>query len=241
MRLPSRLAVLLASIAASAVLASACAAEPTPTPTPTPEPTPTPQTVFVIDERTLGRDFIDGLPPEEAACVRGRLGDEAFAALLDRPVLTGGVDLAAFPIGCLGWQAALDLVVAGTAAETGGLSRDSETCIRTTFANVDIASFAESFTDTMGGEAMGPALIGDAVGLLVGFMLCLSEEEAAAFDLFGNEEGPSLQDLRCVLERVQITEIAALLENFAGGEGAPPSPGTLAALEACNINLFSMS
>lgn len=87
--------------------------EPTPTPPPaTPEPTPTPAVEpagsledFYLTDTTTGRELMDRLSEEEQDCLRGAIGEIAYAAFLDVPVTrvigevgTGG---ASSFLGCL--------------------------------------------------------------------------------------------------------------------------------------------
>ncbi len=232
-----RLLVILASAALALALTAACASNPTPTPTPSPTPTPAPEPTLSIDADTVWRDVAGALTPAEISCVHGELGSDAYDALLNEPVLAGGPYLASLPVGCLEQETAIDFIVALLNAQVGGLSADSETCLRGTFATVDISQLAG-----LAGAPTGDANdIGAAIGGAVGLAFCLTDEEAAMVstgDLLGDAMGEiTLAQFTCVIEQVDISEVLTLLETLnAGGEPTLPSLEVFQAVADCGID-----
>lgn len=128
---PIRGALLLAVAAVALLALAACGSGPesptataTPTPTPTATPTPTtpppPRPLLSIDETTLGRTVMESFLEAEVSCIRAELGDEAFQAFMDRPVLTDDTTLDAFPLHCLATETASNLVIVMLSARVGG-------------------------------------------------------------------------------------------------------------------------
>ncbi len=230
------LLTLLALAVSALALAAACGSDPTPTPTPSPTPTPTPEPALTIDADTVWRDVAGALTPNEISCVHGELGGDAYDALLDEPVLAGGPYLASLPVGCLEQETAIDFIVAFLDFRVGGLSSDSETCLRGTFSTVDISQLAGLAEPT--GDVND---IGGAIGGAVGLAFCLTDEEAAMVstgDLLGDAMGDiSLAQFTCVVEQVDITEILMLLEILnAGGQPTLPSLDVFQAVADCGID-----
>ena len=107
----------------------------------------------------------------------------------------------------------MSLAVGAIAAEAGGLSAETEGCIRSAFAGVDISGLV--VTGDVTAEQTAP-LMGTAVGLL----LCLSDDEAARIDagrFLGAPGAATLQDVRCVMQQLDFTEMIDLFGGIAEG------------------------
>ena len=225
--------VVLAAVALGVV--GACGDDPTPTPAPTPTPTPSPFMSLPAD--AVWGDVVGLLAEPEQQCLRDSAGT-SFDAQLATPVFGSvGSYLSDIFVPCLPPETVVDLVVANLSHQAGGLSGDSAACIRGTFSNVDLRAVFEA-TEGSQGEARA------AFGSVLGTLLCLNDDEASRISVSGlfdaAEAGLSLQDLRCVVQRV---DIAVLLDLFvpAGPDAPPPDLSRtvelLAALQECGVNL----
>ncbi|MDE2765544.1 MAG: hypothetical protein OXI25_03820 [Chloroflexota bacterium] len=215
------LLLLLATL--TVMLAVACGSDPTPTPTATPEPTPTPAPTatptpaappaFEVNADTLGRDVIDLLTDAEVDCIRERLGEADFQRLLDDPIVGGSAGDAALPYECLEEETAMELAVAVVSAQAGGLSAQSEDCVRRLLLGADGGASA-----LFAAESNSDA---ESIALTLNFILCLTDEEAEALA----EQPEDFEDfnpsaLRCATERVSVEELARV---FGAADGAFPA------------------
>ena len=227
-------------VLALGLLAAACETSPTPTPTPTatPTPTPTPLAPFAISEGATYANIFGQLPAREQECIRQGLGEPALGQFLGRDfegeTLPEENEVLAQ---CLSQESASRLFIGAIGGEVGGLSDATITCMRNTLADVDLpALFAAEDEEEEEGFA-----------LFLGALLCLNDEEAArASGLFGDEEGLSVADIRCVAERVDLGLLVQFFEEFfeAAGEGEIPIQELLEAFQevldafqACGVEL----
>ena len=218
-------------------LTAACGSDPTPTPTPTPSPTPTPTPTATptpvptptpapaVKSGVPWRDVVDELSPAEADCARGVVGEDAYEAFFDGPALGGLQD---FPLSCLEQETVIDMLIGQVGAQAGGLRPESETCLRETFALVDVDVLGNLGADTFSGD------LAAAVGPAIGLAYCLSDEEAAAISVTGILYGESGFDITvaqvvCIVERVDIGDIFTVL-GAAGTGGEEPDPNDALAL-----------
>ena len=182
-------------------------------------------------------DVVGLLTEPEQQCLRDAAG-ASFDAQLATPVFASvGSYLSDVFVPCLPAETVVDLVIANLSHQAGGLSDDSAACIRGTFANVDLRAVFEA-TEDLQGESRA------AFGSVLGMLLCLNDDEASRISVSGlfdaAEAGLTLQDLRCVIQRV---DIAVLLDLFlpTGPDAAPPDLSRtvelLAALQECGVNL----
>ncbi len=237
MRISPRFIATLAVAALAVALTAACGSDPTPTPTPTPAPTPTPTPLppIAIDSSDAWRDVASELSPDETSCIRGRLGDEVYEELLDKPALAQDAGLASLPIDCLEQKNAIALFVARIDAQAGGLAPESESCLRETLADTDIGLLTNAVNDP---DSVSAPSLGNAVGLAY----CLNDEEAAAVsvgDLIGE---PSLDftvaQFTCIADRVDIAALLAPPDASAAGDAAEFNPlALLQALSECGVDL----
>ena len=225
------------------LLACAACDTPTPTPphTPTPSPTPVPVDPIVnLDENASFKEFIDLLPADTAACLLGELGQGAYSLILSQSVFSDDFDFdGELPLACFDQGAVISLVIARLGQAAGGLSSDTATCIRETFGGLDVSSLAAITSGDLSGGS-----IDDALGVGIGLLLCLNDDEASritAGGLFGDIGGASdisVADVRCVLQVVDISELMGLVSSF-DSRAAPDLSTSLSLLNAfndCGIN-----
>ena len=216
----------------------------TPVPTPTPDPTPTPATsdptptpammsLSDIDETTTGAELIAALSEGEADCLRAAMGDASYEAMQDLTLSESAMGFDTFPLQCLEPDNAIDLSVAMISLQAGGLSDDSQACIKDVFADLGVPGEAMSMTDSMRS--------------FITMQLCLTDEEAQALDMSGGEDLlPLPSQLRCVAEQTDLENLFIVFQAFTDLELStePPTPSPemtmavaeiMAAQEACGI------
>ena len=225
-KLTPRLPLLIVAVVCLAALAAACGSDPEPTPTPdptptatptatpVPTPTPTPEPVMaavMIDEGTLGRDIIGMFNEDEATCIRDTLGDSTLAVLMDTPVMTAGPVFDEFPFDCLAAETGANLAVGLMAAQAGGLTAETASCLRTFIVENGVEPPGENFEED--------------ILYALEQVLCFTDEEAAA--LMDPEEGGaplSPSQLRCVSTHTELSNIVIVMTNLEALMGGTPSP-----------------
>ena len=207
----------------------------TPVPTPTSDPTPTPAMMSLsdIDETTTVAELIESLSEGEADCLRAAMGDASYQAMQDLTLSESAMGFDTFPLQCLEPDNAIDLSVAMISLQAGGLSDDSQACIKDVFADLGVPGEAMSMTDSMRS--------------FITMQLCLTDEEAQALDMSGGEDPlPLPSQLRCVAEQIDLENLFIVYQAFADLESStePPTPSPemtmavaeiMAAQEACGI------
>ena len=257
-----RWAVLLVSLVAGALVFAACGESATPTPDPTatpvltptqdptatpvptptqdptatPVPTPTPAMMSLsdIDETTTGAELIASLSEGEADCLRAAIGDASYEAMQDLTLSESAMGFDTFPLQCLEPGNAIDLSVAMMSLQAGGLSDDSQACIKDVFADLGVPGEGMSMTDSM--------------RFFITMQLCLTDEEAQAMSGPVTEEDafPLPSQLRCVSEQTDLENLFIVYQAFADLESSTsqptPSPEMtkavaelMAAQETCGI------
>ena len=182
-----RSTLMLVMVGAILLTLVACGDEPapatstdTPQPTATPQPAATPQPTATpsmgllegIDETTVGRTVIASFSEAEVSCIRAELGDEAFQAFLDRPVLAEDTT---FPFNCLTGETAANLNIAMLSTQIGRLSPESESCLRAFYGENGFLPLSA------GGDATD-------FGYVLKLQLCLTDEEAQALSGPGDDQ-----------------------------------------------------
>ncbi len=208
--------------------------DPTPTPaTPVPTPTPAMMSLSDIDETTRGAELIAALSEGEADCLRAAMGDASYEAMQDLTLSESAMGFDTFPLQCLEPDTAIDLSVAMISLQAGGLSDDSQACIKDVFADLGVPGEAMSMTDSMRS--------------FITMQLCLTDEEAQALDMSGGEDLlPLPSQLRCVAEQIDLENLFIVFQAFTDLELStePPTPSPemtmavaeiMAAQEACGI------
>ena len=126
------------------------AATPAPTRAPaTPSPTPdgdgaAVEVPFELDSDTTWKEIFDQLSESEQSCIRSELGEEALGSLLEQSGMPVD-DLQQIDpsvIECLDKETASDLILSIIVGQMGGLSEESETCLRELLENTDVARVA---------------------------------------------------------------------------------------------------
>ena len=207
----------------------------TPVPTPTPDPTPTPAMMSLgdIDETTTVAELVASLSEGEADCLRAAVGDAIYQAVQDLTLSESATGFDTFPLQCLEPDTAIALSVAMISLQAGGLSDESQACIKGVFADLGVPGQTMSMTDSMRS--------------FLTMQLCLTDEEAQALDMSGGEDPlPLPSQLRCVAEQTDLENLFIVYQAFADLElsTAPPTPSPdmmmavaeiMAAQEACGI------
>lgn len=220
-------ALLLVALAACASPTPTPTATPEPTATPTPAPTPTPtpdaMTLAPDDGGVAARDLLAMLSADEEACVRAAVGDAAYDQLLESPA--SAVAGPEFPFDCISDERFGEISVAALSQVVGGLSSESEACLRALYAGA--GDSAQQFPVGLSNDP-------ESIAFAIRFILCVTDEEAEAFsnqpggDVAGDVSdffAPS--DLRCIADEVGADEFIAvfvgLTEGFTSGQ-AQASP-----------------
>ena len=175
-----------------------------------------------ITATTTVRDVVSAFSEEEGTCIREAIGADAFNMIADVPVasLQGGA--ADFPIQCLSMESALGFTVASLSAEAGGLSSETRSCI------------TEAATENPAALGMGPPpeSFGEVIAGAVQIQLCLTDEEAAAWEASQGLELPPPSALQCLEEQLGGEE--ALLAMLSDEEQAEMAMQNLfSAVMAC--------
>ena len=249
-RVSWRWAVLLVALVAGAMVFAA-RGESDPSPTATPEP-PSVQATPVgdgdammdkdddammslsdIDETTTGAELIASLSEGEADCLRAAIGDASYEAMQDLTLSESAMGFDTFPLQCLEPDNAIDLSVAMVSLQAGGLSDDSQACIKDVFADLGVPS--ETMSET------------DSLRSFITMQLCLTDEEAQALDTSGGEDPlPLPSQLRCISEQTELENLFIIYQAFVNLESStePPTPSPempkavaeiMAAQETCGI------
>ena len=237
-----RWAALLVALVAGSLLLAACG-DSDPSPIATPEPASVQATpdkdgdammsLSDIDETTTGAELIASLSEGEAACLRTTIGDTSYEAMQDLTLSESAMGFDTFPLQCLEPDNAIDLSIAMLSLQAGGLSDDSQSCIKDVFAELGVPS-----------ETMGET---DSLRSFITMHLCLTDEEAQALDKSGGEDPlPLPSQLRCISEQTELENLFIVYQAFVDLESStePPTPSPemmmavaeiTAAQEACGI------
>ena len=187
-----------------------------------------------IDETTTGAELIASLSEDEAACLRAAIGDASYEAMQDMALSESATGFDTFPLQCLEPDNAIDLSVAMMSLQAGGLSDDSQACIKDVFADLGVPGEGMSMTDSLRS--------------FITMQLCLTDEEAQAMSGPVPEEDafPLPSQLRCVSEQTDLENLFIVYQAFADLESSTeqptPSPEMtkawaeiMAAQETCGI------
>ena len=187
-----------------------------------------------IDETTTGAELIASLSEDEAACLRAAIGDASYEAMQDLTLSESAMGFDTFPLQCLEPDNAIDLSVAMMSLQAGGLSDDSQACIKNVFAELGVPG--ESMSET------------DSLRFFITMQLCLTDEEAQAMSGPVPEEDafPLPSQLRCVSEQTDLENLFIVYQAFAdlGSSTEQPTPSPemtkavaeiMAAQETCGI------
>ncbi|MCI0815909.1 MAG: hypothetical protein J4N29_02535, partial [Chloroflexi bacterium] len=127
----------------------------------------------------------------------------------------------------------VSLAVGAVAAEAGGLSAETEACIRATYEGVDVSGLVVAGDVTT--EQAAP-LMSAALGLL----LCLDDDEASRIDagrFLGAPGAATLQDIRCVMQRLDLSEVIGMLQGITEGGLENLPPNLIPVVLECGIDL----
>ena len=165
-----------------------------------------------IDETTTGAELIASLSEDEAACLRAAIGDASYEAMQDLALSESAAGFDTFPLQCLEPDNAIDLSVAMMSLQAGGLSDDSQACIKDVFADLGVPGEGMSMTDSMRS--------------FITMHLCLTDEEAQAMSGPVPEEDafPLPSQLRCVSEQTDLENLFIVYQAFADLESSTEQP-----------------
>ena len=188
-------------------------AAPKPAPANTPEPTESaaPESVApteAMPKETAGSGGIAPLRMDDPAAIAAELSESELACLAEVAATDRLLQLFAAPelaspeeqtqlIGCLEDETTLRIFLTGLIGDTGPLSEETSTCIRTGMAGIDLRSVM--LAGTTGDEQA--AMIGGMSGMLL-TLSCLNEEEwETAAPALGMQPGER-ENLQCVMEQM---------------------------------------
>ena len=166
-------------------------ATPAPTPTQAPEPTdePAPPPAmatlenFVITAATTGGDMLALISEQEAACIKGAVGDAFYQILQSTPfaMLAGGGDIAqAAPLfNCLAEENVIYLSVAFLDLQAGGWDDESRSCITDIALTHPHAVYVRLGLD-LGGGPVDPEL---TMEYNIAIHECLSDQDKKDYTL----------------------------------------------------------
>ncbi len=165
-----------------------------------------------IDETTTGAELIASLSEGEADCLRAAIGDASYEAMQDLTLSESAMGFDTFPLQCLEPDNAIDLSVAMMSLQAGGLSDDSQACIKDVFADLGVPGEGMSMTDS--------------TRSFITMQLCLTDEEAQAMSGPVPEEDafPLPSQLRCVSEQTDLENLFIVYQAFADLESSTEPP-----------------
>ena len=157
--------------------------------------------------------FMSELSASEQNCLSENSGPQRLMALLSAPELASPEETAEL-IQCLEDETLLRLFLTGLIGQSGPLSAETSTCVRSGFADFDFRAVMLAGVVESDEEA---AMVGSMAAFLL-TLSCLNEEEwQAAGPSLGM--GPDdLESLQCVMNELGGAEgLAAALQPDAGG------------------------
>lgn len=206
-------------------------ATPKPEPTPTPEPTPEPPHALaglVLNAETLGQQVMDGVSPEEAACVEDSLGGLIYQFFLEAPfteLITSGQTRAAGQFfSCLTPESVVHLGSAMLDFQAGGRAPQEQSCLVDVFLEHPDFMYrrlgVEPPADLVTPAGAGHSIVMEMVGCLepAGKIRFLNQL-AVSLRSLGGATGAEIVDAlgdtgrTCLSEGLSETEHAALLDT----------------------------
>ena len=215
---------------------------PTATPTPVPTPTATPEPAVPGPDggdaplgMTIG-EFVDSISDTERSCVMEAAGEQ-FIEENRGAALFGAMEAPPLPGECLERQTSAMLFIGFLSALTGGLSAESEACVRETYAASESTIIMQPAEAPSAGD----------LALYLDVSVCMTEEEYAAAGFLNSEEGAAVfshGQLACLVEQMGSEKLAVFMTGF--GDPTGPTSEALgllgditAAFTACGIPLMS--
>ncbi len=208
--------------------------EPTPTPTPEPTPTPAPSTDMMpgLMMDMTGGDLMAMMSAEEIECVQAAVGDEGLAAMETMSVFLLS-DSMAMVADCFSPALTAMLSIAFLSAQVGGLTDESTACLTDFYAEYGATP----------PDGSDPA---EEIVYTFTFLLCLTDEEAEALTLEG-DDAPAPSELRCLTAQTDQETLTLLLTSFMDLFSGNASPEVLvamqevqAAAEVCGVDLLTL-
>ena len=201
---------------------------PTTTPVPTPQPSPTPTAAPIVaptqaptqEVEGAGIDGLDATDADaflfdvsdaERMCLSDNIPSDGIALLTTTPELATEAELEAF-LGCLEHDARLRLLLTPALNATGPLSVESSACMRSSYAETDLAALMTSVTADPGIGLEAEAAMAQGMVTFFVSLSCLNEEEFQAVSVAMGLAPGERENFLCVLEQVGgQAALAALL------------------------------
>ncbi len=125
----------------------------------------------------------------------------------------------------------VDLAIANVSAAAGGLTADSEACLRTLYATTDMAGLPSGMGRLPSGSSEDP----EDTLLVFRFLLCLTDDEWQRLLSDDDMTEFSASALRCVDEQIGIERF---VETIWGDQSQMPPGETVQVLQSCGLEFF---
>ena len=221
-------------------IATAEAAEaPTATPAPAPQPSPTPSAAPIVSPTqaptqevgsagTDGGDsgsteplaplatkdadaFLSDVSDSERMCLSDNIPSDRVAMLATTPELATEAEREAF-LGCLEHNTGLRLLLTPVLNATGPLSVESSACMRSSYADTDLAALMSSVAADPGAGPEAEAAMAQGMVMFFVSLSCLNEEEFQTASVAMGLAPGERENFLCVLDQVGGQDaLAALL------------------------------
>ena len=221
-------------------IATAEAAEaPTATPAPAPQPSPTPSAAPIVSPTqdstqevgsagTDGGDsgsteplaplaaedadaFLSDVSDSERMCLSDNIPSDRVAMLATTPELATEAEREAF-LGCLEHNTGLRLLLTPVLNATGPLSVESSACMRSSYADTDLAALMSSVVAEPGTGPEAEAAMAQGMVMFFVSLSCLNEEEFQTASVAMGLAPGERENFLCVLDQVGGQDaLAALL------------------------------
>ena len=187
-----------------AIATAEAEAAPTATPAPAPQPSPTPSAAPIVSPTqaptqevgsagTDGGDsgsteplaplatkdadaFLAGVSDSERMCLSDNIPSDRMAMLATTPELATEAEREAF-LGCLEHNTGLRLLLTPVLNATGPLSVESSACMRSSYADTDLAALMSSVAAEPGAGPEAEAAMAQGMVMFFVSLSCLNEEE----------------------------------------------------------------
>ena len=230
-KVPGRLWTLNLGLIALALLAFAVAcgdSTPTPTPTPTASPVPTPSPApITANPEEDPTAFLQAIPAGERECMVQAFGTENLFEVIGAgpPSSEDRTKL----MDCLSEETARRMML-GSMME-GDIGEQGVACLSAELSDVSFLENLIPSSDQGMETSTFPFQLNRAM------LNCLSDEEAAGWELLGGQEvgGPSMTQIRCLYESADDDTIAELFSLLGGIAQGAPAPQEI--LAKCDLPL----
>ena len=218
-----------------AIATAEAEAAPTATPAPAPQPSPTPSAAPIVSPTqevggagTDGGDpgsteplaplaaedadaFLADVSDSERMCLSDNIPSDRVAMLATTPELATEAEREAF-LGCLEHNTGLRLLLTPVLNATGPLSVESSACMRSSYADTDLAALMSNVVADPGTGPEAEAAMAQGMVMFFVSLSCLNEEEFQTASVAMGLAPGERENFLCVLDQVGGQEaLAALL------------------------------